>query len=588
MDFRHRISQPGYLIAFFTIIVWGATLSFDFVWDDFPMIAMNSSLHHWETLVKGWVNDFWMLHDSPQPSGYWRPLPTMLHVLLTQLTGGAAWVFHAVNVILHGLVSYFFYQFLVQIKWVKWFWISVIFFLWHPLASETVSFSSAVPDLLSACFGWWAVAFWMNPKESKSKLTVALLLLALSFLSKESGIFFGVFILGIEWILKRDEPRQHRKKISIAVIGAIVAYTMMHFFVTSGIGARTMWGGNALTHLATVCKLFAHELFLIFVPIGSSPTRDFDLGAWNQWDTWVGLVLLVGFVGSFFYFFNRKRYISFTIFFYLVFWFPVSNIIPAEGLITNRYMYIPSMVAALMFGSLFNRFDQFPKVVGLGLSAWGFWACSEALAWKNSEMLWSHAIQASPKSSVAWNERGNLLASERRYVEALEAYEKAVNLRYNYKDASYNRAMTLFLMKDVKTAEAIQKHLRVFPEDPQALDLLGSVYEAQGDLVNAELASRKAVLAEPDQWKYRFNLASVYIKLKNYDKAIQELEVARSFVPDRYEVLKNLAAAYCLNAKYQDCMVAYETLMKKFPNQSEEFRVPMEQARQLFQLTQGS
>ncbi len=553
------------------------------------MISQNSSLHHWSTLIKGWTHDFWMLHDSPHTSGYWRPLPTMVHLLLTKLTGGPAWIFHLLNMSLHFCVAYLYYRFLVQTKLVKWFWISILFFLWHPINAETVSFNSAIPDLLSALFGWWAVVIWTDQhKTQKNKLIGVLVCLLLSFFSKESGVFFGFFIIGLELILKPLEVNRSSRKIFILIALLTAAYVAMHMLVTKSIGAREMWGNSFPIHIATVFKLFAQHILLLLVPVGSSPTRDFALGEWNQWQVWLGLVLLVSFVATLVINLRKNRTLAFGIFFYLIFWFPVSNFIPAEGLIADRYMYITSMAAAFAVGSMFSKLDQFPKIVSLGLIAWGLFAINQSLVWKSSEKLWESAIVNSPKSSVAWNEWGNVLSSKQKYTDAFAAYDRALQLRYNYQDASLNRSVTLFLMKDIETLESIEKHLRVFPNDPQAFDLMGTVYESQSNFVKAAEVSQRAVSLAPQQWKYRFNLASVYLHMKKYEEAIVELEHARRLVPDRYEVIKNLAATYCLNANYPDCLKTYQEFVQKFPNRSEEVRVPIEQTKQLLELTKGS
>lgn len=589
MNLTFKRYHPVIWILLSTLLVWGVTLTFGFVWDDFPMIAQNASLHRWGTFFSGWTHDFWMLHDSPNASGYWRPLPTMVHVFLTKLTGGPAWIFHLLNVSLHFCVAYLFYKFLVQTKLVKWFWISILFFLWNPINAETVSFNSAIPDLLSAVFGWWAVVIWTRQHTTqKNKLIGVLVCLLLSFLSKESGVFFGFFIIGLELILKPSDIHQNSRKTFVLIALLTAAYVAMHMLVTRSIGARDLWGNTFSIHIATVLKLFAQQLYLLLVPFASSPTRDFDLGEWNQWQVWLGLLLFIGFITTFIVALRKNRILAFGIFFYLIFWFPVSNIIPAEGLIADRYMYITSMAAAFAIGSLFSRLDQFPKIVSLALVAWGLFAINQSLVWKSSEKLWEHAIVHSPKSSVAWNEWGNVLASKQKYTDAYAAYDRAVQLRYNYQDASFNRSVTLFLMKDIETLESIEKHLRVFPNDAQAYDLMGSFYEAQSDFSKAVEVSQRAISLAPEQWKYRFNLASLYIHMRKYDEAIVELEQARRLVPDRYEVIKNLAVTYCLNANYPDCLKTYQEFVQKFPDRSEEVRVPIEQTKQLMELAKGS
>ncbi len=229
-------------------VVWGFTLTFDFVWDDFPMIVNNPSLLQWKTLISGWSHDFWMLHEAPQVSGYWRPMATVVHVLISSIFGKSPWVFHLLNVSLHLLVTWFFYTFLTHIGMVRWKWIPVLFFLVHPVNVETVSFVSAIPDLLCACFGWSAIAFWTSPKKlTIKKILITFFLLSCSFFSKESGVFFGVFIIMIDLFFSSIENKllKHRllyyKPIITWLLFTILTalYYEKHFFRPSGLYDRS-------------------------------------------------------------------------------------------------------------------------------------------------------------------------------------------------------------------------------------------------------------------------------------------------------------------------------------------------------------
>ena len=549
------------------------------------MIAQNASLHQWGTLFNGWAHDFWGLHDTPQVSGYWRPMATMVHVILTQIFGTHAGVFHFFNLLLHLCNAYLFYLFLLNIGFVRWTWIPVLFFLWHPLSAETVGFNSAIPDLLSAFFGWFAVVLWTgkNRTSSKSK-TNAVLFLILSYLSKESGAFFGLFVIGIDWILYRDEAS---KKMNTAIIAAsLVIYAGLHKLVVHGFGARDPWGGDWSHHFATVFKLMITQLALLIVPVGSTPVRDFSVvGFSNPW-AWIGLLLLVALIGLFFYFFKKKSAWAFVIFFYLVFWFPVSNIIPAEGLIVDRYMYVISMAMALAIGMLCNDFEK-PDIIALVLIGYGVWAMNNALVWKNSETLWAHAIKKSSTSSVAWNEWGNVLSSKQKYQEAYDAYKRAVGLQPKYRDASYNQSFALVALKDPQAKDTIEKHLSIFPNDAQALDLLGSVHEMESNNQLALDYSHKAVEAAPNHWKYRYNLGEIYYRMNKFDLAAEQFKFASQLSPGHFEVVKNLAAAYCMNGQYKECLNTYREFTKRFPNHAQDVSVEMDKANKLLELTQG-
>lgn len=578
--------HPYAWITIAGLCAWAVTLSYDFVWDDFPMIANNSSLHHWSTLWNGWFHDFWALHDSPQSSGYWRPVATMFHVVLIQMTGGAPWIFHLFNVCLHIGTAIFFYQFLVNTQLTKWVWIPVLFFLWHPIVAETVSFNSAVPDLLSAFFGWAAIAAWTDNRKKSTRQTIwTFVFLFFSFLSKETGVFFGLFIIGYDFLLGEVKKTSRTHAILLSLIGV---YVLFHKLVVQSLGIRSnLWGGDFTHHIATILKLFVYQISILIFPVGSSPTRDFTIVDFSSVWAWSGLGLLSACVGLFFYFRKQKPVYAFVIFFYLIFWFPISNIIPAEGLIVDRYMYVTSMAMACAVALVFSRYETFPKLMGMILIWYAVWAINNSLVWKNSETLWKNAVKISPQSSVAWNEWGNVMSYKQKYQDAYQAYDRAVTLRPKYRDASFNRAFSSFLLKDTKVKDMIDQHLKRFPDDAQAFDLLGSIYEAESDYQSAVDYSLRATHLAPNDWKYRYNLAEVYLRMKKNDEAIEQLKIVSNQVQGHFEVVKNLAAAYCMNGQYQQCLDTYRDFLKKYPDHSQEVAIQMDQAQKLLEITQG-
>jgi Flp pilus assembly protein TadD len=81
--------------------------------------------------------------------------------------------------------------------------------------------------------------------------------------------------------------------------------------------------------------------------------------------------------------------------------------------------------------------------------------------------------------------------------------------------------------------------------------------DARGDL-NASLeASRRAARLAPRNWKYRYNLGTVFLKMGKTEEAVGSLEKARSMAPDRSEVLMNLGAAYFTEGSFRKAEEVY-------------------------------
>src|SRR5688572_6514656 len=100
--------SPGALSAALTlaaIVCFAEAVSGPFILDDGPLIAHNPSvqaLGHWR---EWFAKDFWNVDLAQAQLGdrlrYFRPLVLGSYALDWQLGGGAPWVLHVTNVLLH-------------------------------------------------------------------------------------------------------------------------------------------------------------------------------------------------------------------------------------------------------------------------------------------------------------------------------------------------------------------------------------------------------------------------------------------------------------------------------------------------------
>jgi Flp pilus assembly protein TadD len=559
-------SRIFFPVVFAVLAVWSATLTFGFVWDDYPTIVTNGSLLDWSVFFRAFSNDFWGLHEVPATSGYWRPMPTVVYAITAHLFGKSPWAFHAVNLIFHLGVCLSVVQLLTLLKFgrLEILLTSLVFAL-HPLSSEPVSFISALPDLMSAFFGLQALAFWL--RGSRTGLIVGFLFFALSLLSKESSLVFPLVWPAI--LLSGNPGRLKLKRLffswSSSVVLALV-YLFLHHQVVGGFGVRHLWGGGFSTHIGTVFKLFPFSFLLSIAPWGATPTRPFPLstGLAEPW-VWVSAAAFLGVAVLWWRLRQAGSRLHLGFLLFVLFWLPVSNLIPAEGLIADRYLYLPSLGTSILIGCLgagilasFRNPKWARVLITGGLIAWGAVAFHRARPWQDEGTLWAHAVRVSPTSPVAWNEWGRLSLRSGDLSLAREAFHKALAIRSDYREASLNLAVLDLKGGDLVRADALTRGiLAKWPEDPEAWDLRASLEDARGDL-NASLeASRRAARLAPRNWKYRYNLGTVFLKMGKTEEAVGSLEKARSMAPDRSEVLMNLGAAYFTEGSFRKAEEVY-------------------------------
>ena len=104
------------------------------------------------------------------------------------------------------------------------------------------------------------------------------------------------------------------------------------------------------------------------------------------------------------------------------------------------------------------------------------------------------------------------------------------------------------MLDDLKRAEVyLRKAIELSSEDalPDVYNALGYLYAEQGiKLDEAARLVRQALKSSPASGAYLDSLGLIYFKQGKLDAAIENLELARRYLPDTPEILLHLADAY--------------------------------------------
>src|SRR2546428_5898672 len=136
---------------------------------------------------------------------------------------------------------------------------------------------------------------------------------------------------------------------------------------------------------------------------------------------------------------------------YIVVLLPVLGIFQSgQQIAADRYTYLAGLGWAILAGAglLFSlgrsktgTLTTSPiagvamcLVVGLGVLTW-----DQVKVWHDSEKLWTHVLAMDPQSSIAENNLGVARAGERKLAEAVEHYQRALQIRPDTAGANQNR-----------------------------------------------------------------------------------------------------------------------------------------------------
>jgi len=140
------------------------------------------------------------------------------------------------------------------------------------------------------------------------------------------------------------------------------------------------------------------------------------------------------------------------------FWY-LGTLIPVIGLLqvgtqamADRYTYLPSIGITIMLvwgiPLLFPRADMRKKILfpaGIAyLAILAVLTWQQCGYWKNTNTLFSHALQITKNNHIAYNVRGGTYDELGQYQLAIEDFNKVITLRPDYIKA-YNKRGTVYL-----------------------------------------------------------------------------------------------------------------------------------------------
>ena len=146
-----------------------------------------------------------------------------------------------------------------------------------------------------------------------------------------------------------------------------------------------------------------------------------------------------------------------------------------------------------------------------------------------------------------WNLWGNVLVDDKRYDEAIEKYEKAIELDPKFAEAYYNWGNALDDNPDPDYDGAIEKYEKAIELDPKfAIAYTGWGYALQAkpdpDYDGAIEKYEKAIELDPNYALTYYNLGSTFMNKPDpdYDGAIRELKKAIELGPKNADAYNNL------------------------------------------------
>ena len=585
------------VIIILSFILYGNTLFNGYALDDAIVITKNEFTKNGisgisDILTHDGFTGFFGKDKQLVAGGRYRPLSLVTFALEYEKYGLSPSISHYINICFYFLTAIFLYFILVMffpasVKGDKFFnlpFIITLFFLAHPIHTEAVANIKGRDEIMTL-FGSLLALYLSLKYVNTNKLWYLLSIVIVFFLalmSKENAITFVAIIpLSIYYFTKTE-----RKK-NFIIIGALAVATIVYMMIRTDVIGSTYSAeatelmnnpyinSSFMERIATnfytmglyiKLLIFPHPLTFDYYPkqIPIIDFTDFRAIISLLFYVFMGVVAILGF--------KKKTVASYGIWFYLLSFSVVSNIVFNVGTFMNeRFMYISSIGFLIIVVYYLFKYLSQEKIKVLYLivlvTIFGFTVktIDRNRAWDNDYVLFTTDVMTSTESAKSNTSAGGKMLETVGKLKAIlhdnptnkqviieKLYE--TDLRNSEVEEIINASDYKGIIKNInKKIADMQKQLLVYlekaveihPTYNDALILLGNAYYDKDKNVVKTWAAYKRILEHSPGYQRVFqNLDIVLNDSVDVDMRIDIWTQARKYNPGRFNTNYQLGRLY--------------------------------------------
>ena len=380
-----------------------------------------------------------------------------------------------------------------------------MFFLLHPVQTESVSYISGLPDSFGPLWLLVGLLLFISAFQAKKKKSQILkfigtcLCFVVAILIKEPLIVFLPLTWLISFYFWKDFKKPQKKIIVIwlgilAVLAATylaLKFTVLEFgaedFVLVDESVYTQYLG---VRLMTFIRILWDYAVLIIYPAALYFQKPYAIAI--TLFTPKGLACLGGLVAAMvgaFLSSRKKRQFFFVVAWFFLAMIPYSGIMPVNAIYYEHWLYVPLVGIAVIVPLIYDSFKiekwkkGFLAVLLIIFCIYFVRTTARNQEWADPYKFYENEIAYSPTNGDLYNQLGNLYYGDAKYEEAKKLYESALYLgTTSNSSVMINLAQSHYLLGDTEAAfEYAHEALAQNPNFPFIYSTLSDLYEASGD-----------------------------------------------------------------------------------------------------------
>ena len=573
---RRQIIAIYLFLTLISLAVFSQTARYDFVNFDDDVYVYDARAIKAGLTIEGITVAFTKPHARN-----WHPLTTISHMLDCQLYSLKAGGHHATNVLLHTFAVLLLFRVLQQMTGSIWksSLVAALFAI-HPLHVESVAWVSERKDVLSAVFFFFMLSAyaWYARAPSIGRYLLVAGLFGAGLMSKPMLVTAPVVLLLLDfWPLRRtapSEPRFRRRRLVFrgesSAVGRLILEKLPLFALSAGACVVTFVvqkrAVGAIPPLPLPWRVEnAVVSYLIYIwqtlwPIRLAAFYPHPNDTLALWEVTLATGLLVAITATAIVFRNKRPYMFTGWFWYLLMLIPVVGLVQVgEQGHADRYTYLPHVGLFLLivwgvadviqpYRSTWRVAAVSALVVILALATMAFIQTSY---WRNSETLWTHALDVTFDNDFAHNNLGYLCLNSGQLDEAISHFQAAAMIRHGKTNKHYNVGSAFIemnladaLARKGESDEAMVHYQQAITLEPNYADAYynrGNLLLAKGQPDDAIADWEKTLLLQPNDADAHTSLGNALLRKGSIDEAIAHYQTAVALAPDDPHSRNNLA-----------------------------------------------
>lgn len=440
-------------VALLALAACVTSIGHEFTYDDRYAVLMNGRVHTMERFWRFFGQSYWPPHFGGD--GY-RPVMLTLFSVQWVIGNGAPWVFHLGNIILaigSALAVYWMSLALVPPAWA---WLAAALFAVHPVHVESTGNVVGQAELIVGLLVPVAVGWYLRRRAQDDLRWRDIWLITLSYsvalFTKEHAIVLPALLAAAECtVIADDRPWRERLARLRPFLLVLVAATLVYVLARSRVqtdfvgfaphSAFRFLNMDAAARIGTMLHEFPRIGQLMLFPARLSADYsppDVFIATGIGLGELPGLMIALCTVLLALMLRPRAPIASFGLLWFIIAYFPVSNLLLPTGIITaERTLFLPSVgvmlavsCAAMWLSTQFEQRGRSVLATAMGtMLALGLWkSVDRQKVWKNNDVLFDSMVADLPNGYRGHILRGRNLGNKERLVEMEREFRRGIRL----------------------------------------------------------------------------------------------------------------------------------------------------------------